>query len=278
MNIVKDTQNKMIAVKENETALADLNSTSKVSIWSLLFFIVAVCTGDLRDYYKDHRKYVDDRLANQKAGTLPWYRSMAVVFQNGFDLIPQTNKFDNQAATNEEIAASKIIKYATANDGEVKGTIVIKVATEKNGKLSPITDEQEESLEKYFEEIKWAGDAITIINHLADKLFLNLRIYRDPLVLDATGLSIRNGNKPVEEALQEFMKELPFDGELILQSLIDKLQLVEGVKIAHIVEAKSSSLDPDLDTHGTPALIEVKHIPASGYFEIETFDNISYVV
>ncbi|CAA0238930.1 conserved hypothetical protein [Tenacibaculum maritimum] len=74
------------------------------------------------------------------------------------------------------------------------------------------------------------------------------------------------------------MKELPFDGELILQNLIDKLQKVDGVKIAHLVEAKSSSLNPNTSEHGIASIIEVKRIPESGYFEIETFENIEYVV
>ncbi|WP_233860986.1 nucleotidyltransferase [Tenacibaculum piscium] len=275
---VQEIKNKMIAVKENESSLKDLNSTSKVSIWNLFLFIVAFCFQDLRSYFDAHRKYIDYRLAHEKAGTLPWYRIMALAFQNGFDLSTDTDKFQNETATSEEIDASKIIKYATANDGEVAGTIVIKVATETNGKLSRITPQQEESLKQYFEEIKFAGDDITVINHLADKLFLTLKIYRDALVLDETGMSILHGNKPIEEALQQFMKELPFDGELILQSLVDKLQAIKGVKIAHIVEVKSSSLDASKDTHGTPQLIEVSKIPASGYFEIETFENISYVV
>ncbi|MDB0602647.1 nucleotidyltransferase [Tenacibaculum maritimum] len=268
----------MVAVKEQQIDLQQLNNKSKTSIWGLLLFIVASCMEDLKKYFESHRAYVDDRLANQIAGTLPWYRTKALAFQYGFDLLTDSSKYKNGIAKPEEITASKVIKYATANDGETKGSVVIKVATEKNGQLSTIEEEQEKSLKKYFEEIKFAGDDVVIINHLADKLFLNLKIYIDPLVLNSGGVSIRNGNKPVEAALLQFMKELPFNGELILQSLVDKLQLVEGVKIAHIVEAKSSELDPQKDEHGTAQLIEVKKIPASGYFEIETFKDVDYVV
>ncbi|MEQ3500591.1 nucleotidyltransferase [Tenacibaculum sp. SSH1-16] len=278
MNDVQDIKNEMIAVKNNESALQDLNSSSKVSVWNLLFYIVAVCGIDLRKMHREHRTYVDYRLDNQKSGTLPWYRSKALEFQYGFDLIPGTDKYINGEATEEQIEASKIIKYATASNGATRGSIVIKVATEKEGKLSPIEPGEQNALEEYFEEVKWAGREITIINHLADKLYLNLRIYRDPLILDVNGISILDGNKPVEDALQEFMKELPFNGELVLQSLVDKLQLVRGVKIAHIIEVKSSSLDPANDAYGTPQYIEVSKIPASGYFEIVDFNNVNYVV
>lgn len=278
MSEIQDIKNQMIAVKENETALQDLTSVSKVSIWLHLFFIVASCIIDLRKYFTAHRAYVDDRLANQKAGTLPWYRAKALEFQYGFDLITDRDKFDNGTATEQEIEDSKVIKYAAVNEGDKPGTIVIKVATEVNEKLATLPTEVEASLKEYYKEIGFAGDRITIINHLADKLFLNLKIYVDPLVLDTSGTSKLFGGKPVEDALQEFMKELPFNGELVLQSLVDKLQLVEGVRIAHIQEVKSSSLDANSGTHGTPQVINVKQIPVSGYFEIENFDNISYVV
>nr|BFF39081.1 hypothetical protein BACY1_08860 [Tenacibaculum mesophilum] len=278
MDAVQEAKNQMIAVKEKETALIELNSASKVSVWLHLFYIVAVCFGDLKKYFKEHRAYVDDRLANQKAGTLSWYRELALKFQYGFDLILDTDKFDDEAATEEQIEASKVIKYAAINLGDKPGTIVLKVATETDGKLAPLPQEVETSLKEYYKEVGFAGDVITIINHLADKLFLNLKIYINPLLLDASGVSKLHGGKPVEEALQEFMKELPFNGELVIQSLVDKLQLVEGVEIAHVVEVKSSSLDPNLGSHGTPQVIEVKKIPASGYFEIETFNNIKYVV
>lgn len=281
MSTVQETKNKMIAVKNQQSALVNLNSSNKVSIWNLLLFIVASCFQDQRKYFEAHRKYVDYRLANQKAGTLAWYRQKALAFQWGFMLIKNTDKFDNSSHTNQEIEDSKIIKYATANNGEAKGTIVIKVATEVNGELSTISPEQETAIKEYFKPEKgvaFAGDEVVLINHIADKLFLNLRIYVDALVIDKTGLSNHLGTRPIEEALQGFMKELPFNGELVLQSLVDKLQVIEGVKIAHILEVKSSSLDPTMNTHGTPSLIEVSRIPASGYFEIENFDNIEYVV
>lgn len=275
---VQEIKNEMIVVKDNENTLTDLNSTSKVSVWNLFLFIIAFCFQDLRSYFDAHRDDVIERLNNQKSCTLAWYRTKALAFQYGFDLITDTDVFDIEGAAEATISASKIIKYAAVNDGDTPGTIVIKVATESNEKLSQITAAQKTSLEAYFAEIKAAGDKISIINYIADKLFLTFQIHIDPLVLNQTGVSILNGNKPVEDAILEFMKELPFNGELVLQSLVDKIQQVEGVKIAHLVAAKSSWLNVETQLHGTPTLINVKRIPESGYFEVENYDDITYVV
>ena len=161
---IQEIKDQMIIVKNNQSELADLNSTSKVSIWNLFLFIIAFCFQDLRAYFDAHRIDVTDVILNQKSCTLPWYRIMALEFQHGFDLLIDSDKFDNTDATLEEIDNSKIIKHATATDGDRPGTIIIKVAGEQNDKLVQISDLQKTSIEAYFAEIKGAGDRITIIN------------------------------------------------------------------------------------------------------------------
>src|SRR5690606_3533510 len=102
--------------------------------------------------------------------------------------------------------------------------IIVKIATEINSKLQPITNTEKEAFDTYINEIKDAGVNISVINYLPDLLRLNIRIFRDPLVLDENGVHRLTGKLPVEDALQEFMKELPFNGELIKQNLANKLE------------------------------------------------------
>lgn len=250
---------------------------SLVSIENIIFDIISYAIYLLSLLFDTHQKEINQQIANQKKGSLNWYRYMALSFQYGFDLIPDTDKFDNSNATIEQIESSKIIKYAAVNDAETPGTIVVKIAGETDSVLSPITSTQMEALTAYFEEIKYAGSRIRIINYLPDLLFLTLKIYRDPLVINEDGTSIINGGKPVETAIKEFMKELPFNGELVLAHLVDKIQAVEGVRIPHLIEASSSWVDAQ-GGYGTPQQIDVKTIAVSGYFKIPNFDTISYVV
>ena len=269
----------LIAKKESDSNLDALNSTSKTAIWRLWLYIVAYATNVLESLFDKHYTEVTSIITELKPHTMRWYRQKALAFQYGFDLISDTDIFDNGTATEEQIAASKIIKYAAITEATTESRLVLKIATEDNaGKLAPITSGQESAFIPYIEEIKDAGVAITVINYLPDILKLNLRIYYDPLVLTSTGVSILTGKKPVEDALNEFMKELPFNGELVLNSLIDKLQKTEGVKIPHLVQAASKWIDTALDDYGNFENISVKKIPVSGYFEIENFDNIEYVV
>lgn len=250
---------------------------SIVSFENILFDIIAFVIYVLELLFVQHKKEVTEQLYNQKSGRLPWYRTMALKFQYGFDLLVDSDEFDNTDKTAEEIEASKIIKYAAVNEAENEGLIIVKIAGETDGKLAPIANEAQESVEDYFDEIKYAGSRVRVINYLPDQLNLTIQIQRNVLVLDENGSSKTSGSKPVEEALQEFMKELPFDGELRLQDLVDKLQLAEGVEIATVLQASSSWIDAETDNYGVATVINVKRIPESGYFEIPNFDNITYV-
>ena len=73
------------------------------------------------------------------------------------------------------------------------------------------------------------------------------------------------------------MRELPFNGQLVLAHLVDKLQKVSGVDIPDLKHAETSWIDAATNDYGQIQTIDVKKIPESGYFEIVDFNNITYL-
>lgn len=251
---------------------------SLVSIENIWLDLVSFCIWTLEMLFDFHKIEVDELILNQKSGTPPWYRTMALRFQFGFDLVPDKDYFDNAGATEEQIEASKIIKYAAVDESDDESRMIIKIAGETNGVLHEFTDPtQIEAVERYFKDIKWPGK-ITIINYKADQLYLVIQIQRDPLVLDTNGMSILNANYPIIEAIQEFMKELPFNGELKLSAVVDKLQKISGVLDATVLSASSAWIKPDGSGFENPQPISISKIPVSGYFKVVDFNGITYVV
>jgi hypothetical protein len=96
--------------------------------------------------------------------------------------------------------------------------------------------------------------------------------------LNADGMSILNGNFPVEDAILEYMKVLPFNGELVLFDLERKIKTVNGVRIPNIVNAETRVYDNSTLAYLPAQPITVKTVPVSGYFVLPNFDTISYVV
>lgn len=269
-------QNEMLDSIAADEKLAGLNSQSKVSIYRLIVFIVAFSIWVLENLFDTHKKEVDDIIEAKMPHRPSWYRTKAKAFQYGFALITDTDNYENTGYTDDQVLNSKIIKYAAVTPSA--GQILIKIATEAAGVLAPITPEQKASFDAYILEIADCGVKYIVVNHLPDILLLNLRIFRDPLVLDSTGMSILNGNYPVQDAINEYMKELPFNGELVLAHFIDKLQKAEGVVIPHIINAESQAIDINTNEYLAAEPINVKTVPVSGYFTIPNFDNVSYVV
>lgn len=275
LNEIKKT---ILTAIANSTVLQALTTTSKASVWGEWVNAIAYAHFVLEQQFDKHRTELSEMLKNQKKGSAIWYRNMALAFQFGKNLLPDSDIYASGIGLTEDSESFKIIKYAAVTESEADSRLIIKIATENGGVLEPIQPNQLESFTDYIAKIKYAGVKVTVINYRPDILRLKMQIYRNPLVLNENGMSIDKGNYPVQEAIQQYMKELPFDGELVLAHLVDKLQKVEGVRIPHVEQAMSRWIDSTVNDYGDWEEFPVKKIPVSGYFQVENFDNISYVV
>jgi hypothetical protein len=263
-----------IATNQN---LVAIDSTSKVSVWGNFVSLIAFSIWLLENLFDTHKKEVDELIEAKMPHRPSWYRTKALAFQYGFDLLTQrnefglledTDKFDNTGYTTEQIEASKVIKYAAVTKSG--GQLFIKIATETAGVLAPIAPAVKTAFGAYMEEIADCGVKYLVVNNLPDRLVLGMKIYINPLVLDLNGMKLGplGGGYPVQDAIEEFMKALPFNGELVLAHLVDKLQKVEGVLIPHIYNATSQAIDISSGQYLPAEFIDVKTVPVAGYFEV----------
>mgnify|MGYP000243443890 FL=1 len=276
---IEEIQGRILTAIASDQALsAQLTSTSKVAVFRLFAYIIASSIWLLESIFDNHKKEIDTALYEQKSGTPRWYRNMSLAFQYGFDLLEDSDKFDNTGYTDDQIEASKIIKYCSVKESIESNRLTIKVAGGSGDALEQLDDTQITAFLQYMSEVKYAGVKLNVVNNPADKLLLNMQIYRDVLVIDENGVSILNGDKPVEKAIRAYMKTLPFNGELVLNDLIAHIRAVEGVDDANITIATSSFYDTATSSYTAFQPINVKTIPVAGYFEIENFNTVTYVV
>ena len=276
---------KIHQVKESKPALSGLTSDSRVSVWGNMAWIIAYAINLLREMFEVHKSELEDLLITQKRHRAEDVRRRLLNFQYGFPLRPETDEFINGTASEDDIEASKIIKYAAVTESTNEKRVICKIATESaGGELEPIEAEEMDALAEYINRIKPAGVPYTVLNLPPDRLQLGVRIFRDPLLLDSNGVHRISGKEVVKDALKEFLKEMPFNGELRLQDLANKLEQTDGVNLVQIDYALSSWLDPEEEGYGDFVAIDVRKIPQSGYFKIanadgeEDFSGISYVV
>lgn len=252
---------------------------SIVSFESIFFDVVALIVWTIESLFDVHKTEVDTMIINQKVPNLYWYKNLALSFQYGFAFDPVVRKFIDGNSTADQILASKVIKYASVSRTKVGNDILIsmKIATEENDSITPVDDNVGLAFTEFIEKAQAAGDNIEVVNFLPDRLKNNFKICYDPLVLLPDGMRIRDGKYPVQDAVKEFLKNLPFNGELSVQKLEAAILNVEGVKDLQNLQVLSSWIVPGVG-YGSFQPIVISKIPASGHFKVEDWTGIEYII
>lgn len=243
---------------------------SKVSLENIIFSVVATAMWFNAKLFAQHKEDVLTLLKENRAHTTEWYATRARAFQFGSELVSETDQYDNSTLTDEQIEEQQIIKFAASMESANQSYLFIKVATESEGVKQPLGSRELQALKAYLGQIKDAGVRIKVINEPADSIRLKLDIYYNPMILDSYGKRLDGSDDtPVQSAIEHYISTLSFNGLYINQSLVDSLQVVEGVEIAELKEASSR--------YG--ALVEyrpidARSVPYAGYYQIAEDDLI----
>ncbi len=247
---------------------------SKASIESILFYVFAFCAWTVEKLFDTHKTEVTNYIDEMKPHSLRWYVNKVKDFRFGQSLIEDTDRYSDEGLTEKEIEDRQIVKYAAAS--EQNATLYIKVAGSGH---KPISEEQQQALTEYLAEIKDAGVRIVVRNANADKIKMSLRIFYNPMILQSNGNSLQGGT-PVIDAIQQYVENLPFNGEFRKVDLVDALQQVEGVVMPELVSVSTS-----VATSYYKILDDAYEKPFSGYYEFDTesttieyipYENVSY--
>lgn len=214
---VAQIKQSMIDAKNADAALSGLTSTSQTAKWNLYYFIVASCIAifeQLQDLFK-----IDlENIASTAAPSTPqWTRNKVLKFQTGDVAELNTTTFVIEYPV---INTANQILTRCAVVTAPNRTVLIKVA--KSDPPGPVTVGELAELQSYVETFNPAGIAFTLINEDSDKMEVAATIYYNG---QYTGVITDN----VEAALNSYMANLPFNGRITTQSVVDAIQAVDGV-------------------------------------------------
>lgn len=259
-----EIMNSMVTTIKTNPVLAGL-SASASAIWRLFLYIIADAHYNQELIFDQHKADVSEIIRNKTPHRAAWYSDKAKLFQFGHQLVKDTDYYDNSALTEEQVLASRVVKYSAAIQSRDKNILYLKVATDSGNKRTPIPQNQMNALKAYFEEVSDAGVYIEFINSKADDMELHIDIYYNALILDGNGKRLDGtSDTPVQNAIRAYFANLPFNGIYTNQGLIDELQQVQGVEIAELKYAAShSQLYKEYKKK-----IDAKGIAYSGYYEV----------
>ncbi len=90
-------------------------------------------------------------------------------------------------------------------------------------------------------------------------------------------MSIVSGKFPVQDTINRFLLNLPFNGELSVQTLLEAIKATEGVNDLDELNVQSKWIEPGSGGYGLFQPITISRIPKSGRFKIEDWSGITYI-
>lgn len=262
-------------VNNAQELLVKLTTTSQVANWDLMTWIQAVGCNAADVEIEHTMNTIFTEIPKRRYGSFPWYVEMAKVFQFGDTIQWLDGKFFYETINLE----ARIISHAAAV--KIAQGLRLKVAVVSGGELAPAATPVIEALNSYFNDqeigIKPAGVHLVITSTIPDLLKLAVRVVRNPQVLSSTGeLLSAPGTYPVENAINQYVQYLPFNGEFNITELEDKIQQADGVLDVEIDEAFSKY-------GGFPYQpIDLKYKADAGYMKIDPLfplnSSITYLI
>lgn len=266
---INDIYQQMLAAKEADSRLSVLTSNSSAAVWKLLLYVAAASVWVVEERFDMFRAEITDLLESKKPGTLKWYRQQALNYRHGADVMVDGYGVFYAAAdeTPQLLAECSVRESGTG--------LVIKVAKPVGATLAPLDAGEFEAFTRYMSLIKYAGTSLRFINSEPNKLKLQTVVFYDPLFIAANGASLQTGTKTAEQAIENYLRVLPFDGRLEVNELIATMRSAEGVRDVLVSTIEHQFADYEY------ARIVTSHVAESGYYVIDNAyplaDNLTYV-
>lgn len=269
----KDNQSSIAALAPaadtEQQLLAALNSTSKVAIWRLKAYIVAVAIHLHELLWDGFRAEVQAVADAAYTGTARWYQAQVFAYQHDDVLVYDSATGKYKYATLNP--ASQVVKRCAVVEG-ADTVLTFKVAGLSGGLPVALTAPQQAGLASYLAKIRFAGTRYTIVSGNGDILRVQGSIYYegniDPVTIKAN----------VEAAILAYIGGLPFNGQFFISALEDAIQAVEGVNDVYLtsVQTKTIPVNPYVG-------IDRASTPLYGYFVIDSTagntlaDTLTYI-
>lgn len=241
------------------------NYFSKVSIESILFYIIAFAIFTYESIFDTNSASLTSYIDSKRPHTLKWYSDILKRFQLS-DSLPEDSEVYQVIDETKQIVKQ-------CNVRESVGRLKCKIAKAgSNNSLTNLTPEELEAVTTYAKRIKDAGVRLEIVSYPADIIRIDAIIHYDPLVLRADGTKISDNSQPIKTSIKDHLNALPFDSVFSRMSLVDAIQQTEGVKVAEITLCRAK---PAGDIYYD---VESIYIPDSGYMVLDdSLTTLNYI-
>lgn len=203
----------------------EYKNSSKMSILDAITWVVASCIWTFDNLLDVFQVDIANDLSNRINGTPAYYVNAILKFQDGDNLIMNEEGTSFSYASVDE--SKRIITCASYSEYSEEGfhdkALLLKVAKGDPGAYERLSEEELIRARAYINQIKFAGTSINVVSRKGDVLIPKLTVYHDGAETeDAVYTNIEN-------ALNNYISNIGFDGYIYVQKVIDAIQKAEHV-------------------------------------------------
>lgn len=255
-------------VNNTQELLAKLTTASPVANWDLMTWVQATGCYLTAQEVEHTLARVNDVLEKRKYGHPGWYVEESKKFQLGDTIVWTSNGY---GYPNIDLSA-RIVTHAAIVP--VFQGLRLKVAKTGGSGQEPLSPSQLTAFTDYWQNstigIKPAGINLLITSGVPDMLKMSVRVRRNPQVLSSDGSLLSDPAVfPVADAIVNYIQFLPFNNELIVSNLEDRIQSVEGV-----LDVEIDSLEYKYGAFPY-APVDLGYLPDAGYARIDPLFPLS---
>lgn len=210
--------------------LTEFENSSKMSILDAFTWTTSACIWAFENVMDVFKVDLARDLQNRVNGTPAYYANALLKFQYGdeLEMNEEGTSFSYPVVNEDKRIITKVAYAENECEGFHDKELQLKVATGTAGHYSKLTDEQLIAARAYMNQIAFAGTHYTLVSRKGDVLIPRLTVYYDGAVSPEEVYNNINAN------LQKFIEEIPFDGVVYSQKIIDAIQRAEHVTDVYI--------------------------------------------
>lgn len=207
--------------------LTEFHNSSKMSVLDAFTWVVSACIWAFENILDVFKVDLAKDLQYRVNGNAAYYANALLKYQSGDSL--QMNEDGTQFSYPNVDESKRIITKVSyseiAEEGFNDKKLYLKVATGEPGAYMRISDLELLSVQAYLNKISFAGTHAVVVSRNGDVLIPRLTVYYDGAV------SPEEVYENIESTLNDFVQNLPFDGVVYVQKIIDAIQ-----KAGHVVD------------------------------------------
>ena len=217
--------------------LTEFQNSSKMSVIDAFTWVTSACIWTFENILDVFKVDLAKDLQNRINGNAAYYANALLKYQSGdeLEMNEEGTAFSYPTIDETKRVITRVSYSEYQEEGFYDKQLMLKIATGEPGAYERVSDEELLAIRAYFNQIAFAGTHATIVSRKGDVLVPRVTVYYDGAV------SEEEVYKNIEDALNNFIANVSFDGVIYTQKIMDAIQRAE-----HVVDVHISTIASDL--------------------------------